>query len=131
MRVKSFAVIMLALLVGGCSNTNPENLSTAPSPSSEPSAQATAQSTPRDDFEEALRFIRNGQFTYIWVFTRKDGKPFDAEDGALLRTKANQVVDWAKTDDLKKFVAGSNFPFEDQNLVELQKRFVIEDYSAK
>ena len=128
---KSFAVIVLALLFAGCGNSNPESVSTQPTPSPAASVQPTAQSTPRDDFEEALRFIRNGQFTYIWVFTRKDGKPFDTEDSVLLRTKANQVVDWAKTDDLKKFVAGSNFPFDEQNLVELQKRFVIEDYSAK
>ena len=131
MRIKSFAVVLLALLFAGCGSSNSESVSTQPSPSPEASVQPTAESTPRDDFQEALTFIRNGQFTYIWVFTRKDGKPFDAEDSALLRTKANQVVDWAKTDDLKKFVAGSNFPFEEQNLVELQKRFAIEDYSAK
>src|SRR5687768_8484733 len=131
MRVRSFVSMGLALLFGGCSNPARVTVSTEPSPSPAPSAQPTSQSTPRNDFEEALLFILNGRFTYIWVFTRKDGKPFDAEDGALLRTKANQVVDWAKTDDLKKFVAGSNFPLEQQNLVELQKRFVIEDYSAR
>src|SRR5687768_12629540 len=127
MRLKCLVIVVLALLFSGCNRATPETSVSSPTPLPSP----LPTSTPLNDFDEAVRFIRNGQFTYIWVFTRKDGKPFDAEDGALLRTKANQVVDWAKTDDLKKFVAGSNFPFEDQNLVELQKRFVIEDYSAK
>jgi hypothetical protein len=89
------------------------------------------QSTPLSDFEEALRFVRNGQFAYIWVFTRKDGKPFDSQDSTILKTRAKQIVDFTMTNDKKKGVAGSNFPFEDGDLVELKKRYVIEDYSAR
>lgn len=131
MRDRYLLVAVLALIFSACGGGPTAN--SVSSEASPPAAapQPSVQSSPLNDFEEALRFVRNGQFTYIWVFSRKDGKPFDAEDGALLRTKARQVVDWAKTDDLKKFVAGSNYPFEDADLVELQKRFVIEDYSAR
>jgi len=125
MRFKCLIVIVLALVFGGCRRSAPETAVNEPLPSPLPA------SSPLNDFDEALRFVRNGQFTYIWVFARKDGKPFDAEDGTILRTRAKQVVDWAKTDDLKKYVAGSNFPFDDQDLVELKKRYVIEDYSAR
>ncbi len=100
---------------------------TAPSPEASP----IPTSTPLDDFEEALRFVRNGQFTYIWVISRKDGKPFDSADAAIIRTRASQVVDRTMTKDGKRIVAGSNFPFEDQNLVELQKRYLIEDYTNR
>ena len=127
MRLKYLVILVLALLFSGCNRSAPETANSQPTPLPSP----LPTSSPLSDFEEALRFIRNGQFTYIWVFTRKDGKPFDTEDGTILRTRARQVVDWAKTDDLKKYVAGSNFPFEDQDLVELKKRYVIEDYSAK
>src|SRR6185295_9334992 len=101
MRFKCLIVIVLALVFGGCRRSAPETAVNEPVPSPLPA------SSPLNDFDEALRFVRNGQFTYIWVFARKDGKPFDAEDGTILRTRAKQVVDWAKTDDLKKYVAGS------------------------
>jgi hypothetical protein len=127
MKVKCLIVFVLALFVFGCNRSTPETATTAPSPEASP----IPSSTPLDDFQEALRFVRNGQFTYIWVFTRKDGKPFDSEDGAIIRARASQVVDRTMTKDGKRIVAGSNFPFEDQNLVELQKRYLIEDYTNK
>jgi hypothetical protein len=42
------------------------------------------------------------QYTYIWVFSRKDGKPLDTETTAFPRTNAPQVVDWVTTDEGKK-----------------------------
>ena len=128
MRIKCLVIIVLALLFASCNRSTSETAST---PSPEASPAPTVLSTPLNDFEEALRFVRNGQFTYIWVFTRKDGKPFDSGDTVILKAKASQIVDFTMTNDKKKGVAGSNFPFEDQNLVELKKRYVIEDYSAR
>jgi hypothetical protein len=127
MRIKCSIILVLALFVFGCNRTAPETATSQPSPEASP----VPASTPLGDFEEALRFVRNGQFTYIWVISRKDGKPFDSEDGTIIRTKASQVVDRTMTKDGKRIVAGSNFPFEDQNLVELQKRYLIEDYTNR
>jgi len=96
---------------------------------------ATAQLTPEQkvqtEFERDLQFIRNGQFKYVFVFSRKDGKPLDRDDGDYLRKNAPQVVDWAKTDGLKKVIAGTNFDLEQGNLELLKKRFVVEDYTGK
>ena len=127
MKVKCLILLVLALLFFGCNRSAPETANSAPSPEASP----IPTSTPLDDFQEALRFVRNGQFTYIWVISRKDGKPFDSEDGALIRTRASQVVDRTMTKDGKRIVAGSNFPFEEPNLVELQKRYLIEDYTNR
>ena len=129
MKLTCLVIIVLALLICGCNRSASETANSVPSP--EVSPLPTVQSTPLNDFEEALRFVRNGRFTYIWVFTRKDGKPFDPGDTTILKAKAPQIVDFAMTDDKKKGVAGTNFPFEEANLVELKKRFVIEDYSAR
>jgi len=126
MKTKSL-LLLFALFLTACGRSANQTANETPLPSPLP----TSQSTPLSDFEEALRFVRNGQFTYIWVFSRKDGKPFDASDTVILKAKAAQIVDFTMTDDKKKGVAGSNFPFEDQNLVELKKRYVIEDYSAR
>ena len=89
------------------------------------------EATPATQFERDLKYIREAHFAYIWVFSRKDGKEFSPEDSEVLRTNAPKVVDWVVTDEKKKVIGGSNFPLEGPQLAALQKRFNIEDYSAK
>jgi hypothetical protein len=121
--------LVLALLVTACGGAQPEtNSSTAPTPS--PSAETPA-SSPLVGFEKDLQYVRNGQFTYIWVFSRKDGKKLDQNDSIFLRTNAPQVVDWVITDDGRKVIAGTNFNLEEGNLEVLKKRYVAEDYSGR
>ncbi|MFN2493845.1 MAG: hypothetical protein ABR501_13280 [Pyrinomonadaceae bacterium] len=100
-----------------------------------PSNQSTAaQSSPvpvKKGFEADLDYVRKGQYTYVLVFSRKDGKPLDKDDGANLRTNAPQVVDWVTSEEGKKVIAGTNFDLEKGNLNVLRKRFVVEDYSIK
>lgn len=121
--------LIFVLLLGACGGGAPEpsntNTNTATSTPAGPSP------SPLTDFEEALRFVRNGQYTYIWVISRKDGKPIQPDDNAFLKTNAPQVVDWAATKDKTKVVAGTNFNLEEGNLEMLKKRFVMEDYSAR
>jgi len=97
---------------------------TSPTPAKPPASPLTG-------FAKDLQYIKNGGYTYIWVFSRKDGKPLDKDDGAYLRTNAPQVVDWVTTDEGKKVIAGTNFNLEEGNLSLLKKRFVTEDYSGK
>jgi hypothetical protein len=82
-------------------------------------------------FEKDLQYIRNGGFTYIWVFSRKDNKPLDKQDGDFLRTTAPQVVDWVITEDGKKVIGGTNFNLEEGNLELLKKRFVTENFTGR
>ena len=89
------------------------------------------EATPATQFERDLKYIREAHFNYIWVFSRKDGKELTKEDSESLRTNAPKVVDWVITDEKKKVIAGSNFPLDAPQLTALQKRFNIEDYSAK
>jgi hypothetical protein len=125
-------VIMLALLVTGmsfnaCSSSNTNNAS-----SSVPVAtQSSPVPSPKTGFEADLEYVRKGQYTYIWVLSRKDGKPLDKNDGAYLRTNAPQVVDWVTTDGGKKVIAGTNFDLAKGNLELLKKRFIVEDYTGK
>ena len=130
--MKSLYLIVLVLCLsaglagcGGSQNQTASNTTAVASP------QPTVQSTPLTDFERDLQFIRNGQFSYVWIFSRKDGKPLDASDSNFLRTNAPQVVDWVQTDQGKKVIAGTNFNLEEGNLSVLRKRFVVEDYTGK
>ena len=118
------------LLLGACGGSAPATSNTKNTSTPTPAAPSPSPS-PLSDFEEALRFVRNGQFSYIWVISRKDGKPIQPDDNAFLKTNAPQVVDWAATKDKTKVVAGTNFNLEEGNLETLKKRFVMEDYSAK
>lgn len=129
-RVVGSVLLSIVFLFTGCDS--PSNSST-PAPVgqvSTPSPQASP--SPLTEFDEALRFVRNGQYTYIWVVKRKDGRPLDGPDGAFLRTNAPQIVDWVKADkEGTKFIGGTNFNLEEGNLELLKKRFVTEDYSGR
>ena len=123
-------VLGTALLFGNCGGTPP---ATTGSPAASPAASVapSVQPSPLTDFEEAVRFVRNGQYTYIWVFSRKDGKPFTPEDITFLKMNAPQLVDLTATKDRTKAVGGTNFDLEEGNMELLKKRFVVEDYSKK
>jgi hypothetical protein len=124
----SVGLSIVVSLFAGCMKNTSE--STAPQANGTP-AQASPQTSPLTGFEKDLQYIRNGQYTYVWVFSRKDGKPLDKDDGKYLRTNAPQVVDWVTTDEGKKVIGGTNFNLEEGNLDLLKKRFVAEDYSGK
>ena len=93
--------------------------------------QSSPAPTPRTGFEADLEYVRKGQYTYVWVFSRKDSKTIDKDDAAFLRANAPQVVDWITTDEGRKVIAGTNFDLAKGNLELLKKRFVVEDYTGK
>ncbi len=103
------------------------------SPGAETPAASTSRpaSTPATPFERDLKFVRDGHFMRVWVFSRKDGKELTKEDSEALRTNAPRVVDWVTTDANKKVIGGSNFDIDPAQMAALQKRFKVEDYSGK
>jgi hypothetical protein len=120
-------LLILAFLLAGCNGGPPRNWNSNTS-----SATPVGPSpSPLTGFEKDLQYIRNGQYTYIWVFSRKDGKKLEQSDSMFLRTNAPQVVDWVTTDEGKKVIGGTNFNLEEGNLEALKKRFNAEDYSNK
>jgi hypothetical protein len=128
--MKRYSHLVLLLFIGltvwlaGCKSQPTAN---TPPPEST-ATPAKPPATPPTPFERDLQFIRNGQFTYVLVVSRKDGKPLDAEDGAFLRKNAHQVVDWAMSDP-KRAVGGTNFQFTREQMDLLETRFKVENYS--
>ena len=120
--------LTLVLLLTACSSSAPSNVNTSSAP---PPAPAGPAPSPLEGFEKDLQYIRNGQYTYVWVFSRKDGKPLEPTDSIFLRANAPQVVDWVTTDGGKKVIAGTNFNLEEGNLELLKKRYNAEDYSNR
>jgi hypothetical protein len=121
-------IVLATIVAAGCSGGTPTVSNSGPAAT--PAASVPAPS-PLTGFERDLQYIRNGGFSYVWVFSRKDGKPLDKDDSAFLRTNASQVVDWVTTDEGRKVIAGTNFNLEEGNLEALKKRFVAEDYTGR
>ena len=122
------AIATLVSFLSACGKTQP----TSNTPSTpENTAASTPQSSPLTGFARDLQYVKNGQFSYIWVFSRKDGKPLDKNDSAFLRANAPQVVDWVITDEGKRVIGGTNFNLEEGNLGILRKRFNAEDYTGR
>src|ERR1700741_1711919 len=103
----SLAVLLIpltAVFLSGCGRS--------PAPSAGDTASATPSGpapSPKTGFEADLDYVRKGQYAYIWVFSRKDGKPVDKDDAAYLRKNAPQVVDWVSSEEGKRVIAGTNF----------------------
>ena len=119
--------MLILILLSGCGGSAPSNIANS-SPAATPAGPAPS---PLTGFEKDLQYIRNGQYTYVWVFSRKDGKPLQPDDSIFLRANAPQVVDWVTTDEGKKVIGGTNFNLEEGNLEALKKRYVTEDYSNR
>ena len=120
-------ILVVAVLLVSVACSAPESSQPGESSSGTPCPTASQKSA----FERDLQFIRNGNFTYVWVFSRADGKPIDKEDADFLRQNAPQVIDWVKTDDGKRVIGGTNFDLEQGGMPALRKRFVVEDYTGK
>ena len=121
-------LLVVVLFFGACSGGAPAGTSNS---STTPAASPTPTPSPLTGFEKDLQYIRNGNYTYVWIFSRKDGKPLDPGDSAFLRTNAPQVVDWVVTNEGRKVIAGTNFNLEEGNLEVLKKRYIAEDYTGK
>jgi len=123
--------LLIALLFAACSSAPPPSPGNSNSNASTAAAPSSPSTSPLTGFDKDLQYIRNGQYTYVWVFSRKDGKPLEPTDSIFLRTNAPQVVDWVTTDGGKKVIGGTNFNLEEGNLEVLKKRYNAEDYSGR
>src|SRR6476660_4747657 len=123
-----FVVIASLFLLAACNDGS----TTKTAPNANESPTVTASPVPaKTGFEADLDYIRKGGYTYVWVFSRPDGKIIDKDDAAFLRKNAPQVVDWVTTDEGKKVIAGTNFNLAEGNLGLIKKRFTAEDYTGR
>lgn len=129
-KILTRALVILPL-VGGIALTSCGGSRPGSSNGPVATTQSSPAPSPKTGFEADLDYVRKGQYTYVWVFSRKDGKPLDKNDAAYLRTNAPQVVDWVTTEQGKRVIAGTNFDLARGNLELLKKRFTVEDYTGK
>ena len=131
MKIVRFIVLMIIVTEAPVSFTGCHRRGASSDDETPDTSTYRPETTPATQFERDLKYIRDGHFAYVWIFSRKDGKELTPEDSEALRTNAPRVVDWVTTQEKKKVIAGSNFPLEPDQMTALQKRFNVEDYSGK
>jgi hypothetical protein len=122
--ISLLALLALAtLLFSGCGRAN-ESTSVPTSAARSPE--------PQTPFERDLDYVRKGQFTYVLVFSRKDGGVFDKDDITFLKANSpSETNQWISSEDGRRVIAGTNFEFKPEHLTALNQRFNIEDMSGK
>ncbi|MEA2176026.1 MAG: hypothetical protein QOD00_3618 [Blastocatellia bacterium] len=117
-------LMLAASLFCGCARTAKEEPDTA-------QGATTPRPSPKTPFEQDVQYVRDGQFAYIFVFSRKDGGVFDKDDVDYLKANSpSQTNQWIKTEEGRRVIAGTNFEFTPENLDALRKRFNVEDYGS-
>jgi hypothetical protein len=85
----------------------------------------------KTSFESDLETMKTANFEFIYVFRRRDGGAFDAEDRKyLINNKPPQINRFVLTGESKAFIAGSKYRFPEENLKNIKMRFDVEDLSA-
>src|SRR5688572_20040923 len=129
MRLYVLSMLMMLCLAGCGPNQRilESNNSTPAADSTGPSEQV-APTVP--SFEQDLNAMRIADFKFIVAFRRKDDAPMDTSDKELIgRVTGPQANRRRLSDNGKAIIIGSNFPFLPGTLEELQKKFVMENYS--
>ena len=125
----AYGLALLTLVIGLASACGKRSETKNDSPERPRAAASTQPQTP---FERDLDYVRKGQFTYVFIFSRKEGGAFTRDDIAYL--KANSPAEtnqWISTDEGRRVIAGTNFEFKPEHFDALKQRFNIEDYSGK
>lgn len=119
----SFALIAIATsFLSGCRK------------SSDSKSQPTVATSPKAQtpFERDLDYVRQGQFTYVFVFSRKDGGVFTKDDITYLKANSPQeTYQWISTEGGRRVIAGTFVEFKQEHFDALNKRFKIEDFTGK
>lgn len=82
-----------------------------------------------DTFERDLAAMREVDFTWIYVFRRKDGRELDADDKSFIRTNAEDTNRRVLSDGGKAVIVGTNYNIGEPNLKALKDRFEFTDLS--
>ena len=129
---KFYCGLCSVILLAACSSNNPPQ-QTVIANENQNSAQVVSKPTPATPLEKELDYIGGSNFRQVLVFSRKDGAKLTDEDRDYFRQYApsEQINQRLKTEDSKHIVAGTNYPFTPEQLEALQKRFVVEDFTAK
>jgi hypothetical protein len=122
----AIAVLLLVYAGGSCSpNQRIINSATTPTP-----AENAAPAAELPAIEQDIRSMRDADFSYIFVFRRKDGGAIDEDDRKFLNALTPLEINRRKlSDGGRAVVMGSNFRLQPDVMKQFAERFTVEDYS--
>lgn len=81
-------------------------------------------------FDGDIQAMRDADFNFIYVFRRKDGGVFDADDKRFVAERTPPEINRRRLGDEGKWIIlGSNFRVAPDSLTEMKERFIFEDFS--
>jgi hypothetical protein len=110
-------LVSLAFVSGGCNRSG--------------SPQGAAQHK-LPAFERDLASVQRNNFQKVYVISRPDGAPLNADDKAYL--KSNMPIETTMrilTDEDRRLIVGTNFDLKPEHFAALNKRFRLEDYTGR
>ncbi|MBA2621494.1 MAG: hypothetical protein H0U87_09875, partial [Acidobacteria bacterium] len=127
--VRFFAALLLTAIVSlfgfACESPSLKKVNSSTNSTQTNAPESTAA---KSSLEDDLQTMRNANFDFIYVFRRRDGGALDGEDKRYLKAYAPAATNrFVLTDENKAVIAGSSYRFEQENLDNLQKRFIIEN----
>jgi len=85
----------------------------------------------KSSFEQDIQSMKTADFTFVYVFRRKDGQPLDAEDKRFASNAIPPEMNRRTvSDEGKAIIIGSNFRMPADNMDLLTQRFALEDRSV-
>jgi hypothetical protein len=111
-------LLSLAAVISGCDRSG------AP-------AGGAARNKP-STFERDLASVQRNNYRKVYVVSRPDGAPLDADDKAYLKT--NMPIETTMrilTDEDRRLIVGTNFDLKPEHLDALNRRFRLEDYTGR
>lgn len=118
-------VFLIVLAIGIACTPNQRIVDSAKTP--EPMGTERPQPT---GFEVDLETMRTADYTYIYVFRRKDGATLDNEDKKFINSQKPVEVNRVRlSDEGRAVIFGSNFRLPPEVLKNLTDIYAFEDYS--
>lgn len=129
-RIEAISGLFIAALFIAACGPNEAILNSNSRRAETPEAGANPSTAPEPETaEKELERMRTAGFDSIYIFRRKDGREFDSEDTALIRTHTAQVNRRVLTDERRAIVVGTNYPIAPDGMKAMKDRFVFEDHS--
>ena len=131
MRIKLLAVTAVLLLISACGPNERIMNSSRESEAESNAFNSQVNSRPKVlPFESDIQAMRDADFNFIYVFRRKDGGVFDAEDKRFVAERTPPEINRRRVGDEGKWIIlGSNYRVAPDSLNEMKERFLFEDYS--
>lgn len=125
--LKKLGAIILAFAFGSAIGCTPNQRIVDSAKTPEPAATDRPQKT---GFDVDLESMRTADYTYIYVFRRKDGAELNNEDKKFINSQKPLEVNRVRlSDNGRAVIFGSNFRLPPEVLKSLTDIYAFEDYS--